>query len=132
MQPALLLLASVLVMCASSSNAQSPKLMIFGGNDHNIYLGCLNCSEYAPDSVHNQYGQHGSPYSSLSIFNAYGTYGSAYSSDSACSQYATDPPVIVDQNGGFYGRLTLNQRHPQASKNQQIVQWLRGVGCANR
>jgi hypothetical protein len=29
----------------------------------------------------------------------------------------TDPPVIVDENGGFYGRLTLNLYHPQAAKN---------------
>jgi hypothetical protein len=27
------------------------KLMIFGGQDHKTYLGCLNCNGYATDSV---------------------------------------------------------------------------------
>src|SRR5689334_20529811 len=45
------------------------KLMIFGGAGHRVYLGCLNCSEYAADSVRNTYGTHGSAYSAESIFN---------------------------------------------------------------
>ncbi len=34
--------------------ASNPKLMIFGGTNHGTYLGCLNCSEYATDSVLNK------------------------------------------------------------------------------
>ena len=48
------------------------KLMLFGGANHTVYLGCLSCSEYASDSVRNQYGTHGSAYASESIFNHYG------------------------------------------------------------
>lgn len=87
----------------------TPKLMIFGGDNHTVYLGCLNCSEYASDSVKNAYGPHGSAYSQESILNHYGPYGSPYSSESACNEYATDPPVIVDNAGRYYGRLTLNR-----------------------
>jgi hypothetical protein len=102
--------------------ATAAKLMIFGGDGHRTYLGCLNCSEYAADSVHNQYGTHGSPYNSESILNHYSQFGSPYSTESACNTYASDPPVIVDGNGRYYGRLTLNQYHPL---NPCIASWVR-------
>ena len=34
----------------------SPKLMLFGGKNNQQYLGCLNCSQYASDSITNEYG----------------------------------------------------------------------------
>ncbi len=100
------------------------KLMLFGGPGHQTYLGCLNCNQYASDSMFNPYGLHGSPYGLDSVANHYSEYGSQYSTYSACSLYATDPPVIVDSNGAFYGRLTLNQYHPQKSQNGQLLAWL--------
>ena len=103
------------------------KLMIFGGTNHTVYLGCLNCSEYASDSVKNTYGTHGSGYSQESIFNHYGSYGSPYSAESACSEYANDPPVIVDQNGKYYGRLTLNRYHAQLGIGAELMGWLAAV-----
>lgn len=103
------------------------KLMIFGGDNHTVYLGCLNCSEYAADSVKNTYGTHGSAYSQESIMNHYSQYGSPYSSESACSEYASDPPVIVDQAGKFYGRLTLNRYRGDIGAGAQLMGWLAAV-----
>jgi hypothetical protein len=98
---------------AGAAGASAPhslaKLMIFGGQDHKIYLGCLSCNEYAPDSVFNSYGNNGSPYSAQSVWNHYSEFGSPYSIYGACNPYASDPPVIVDQNGNYYGRLVLPQ-----------------------
>ena len=105
----------------------NPKMMIFGGEGHKTYLGCLNCSEYGADSVRNQYGAHGSPYSAESIFNHYSQYGSLYSAESACNEYANDPPVIVDGTGRFYGRLTLNRYHPQLGTGASYMGWLAAV-----
>lgn len=118
--------AAILFLLAHTAGvfAQTPKLMIFGDIDHRAYLGCLNCSQYESDSVYNQYGNYGSSYSADSIFNQYSEYGSPYSNESACNPYANDPPVIVDQDGQFYGRLTLNAYHPQASNNETLLQWL--------
>ena len=107
--------------------APRAKLMLFGGVGHKTYLGCLNCSDYAIDSVKNEYGPHGSRYASESIFNQYGSFGSPYSSTSACSEYASDPPVIVDENGGFYGRLTLNRYHPQIGMGASLMGWLKAI-----
>ena len=118
---------------ASAPPAPSPynsqKLMLFGGPGHKTYLGCLNCNQYDTDSVFNQYGNHGSRYATDSIFNPYGDYGSRYSNYSACSSYAMDPPVIVDEGGNFYGRLTLNQYHAQATKDEELIRWLEDSVC---
>ncbi len=99
----------------------SKKLMLFGGEGHKVYLGCLNCPRYDLDSISNEYGPHGSRYSEESIFNRYGDYGSRYSDASACHRYANDPPVIVDHVGNYYGRLTLNAYHPEIGIGRQLL-----------
>jgi hypothetical protein len=115
---------------AASGDNETVKLMIFGGTDHKTYLGCLNCSEYATASVTNKYGENGSPYSQTSIWNQYGEYGSHYSSEGACNLYATDPPVVVDQNGKYYGRLSLNIYHPEFGIGARFLDWLRQTVCS--
>lgn len=109
---------------ASSSRA----LLVFGGPNHDVFLGCLNCSEYASNSIFNQYSRFGSSYSSTSISNAYSQYGSKYSSHSACNEYASDPPVVVDEQGNFYGHLTVSD-YKNPIRNDTIRAWLAGV-CA--
>jgi hypothetical protein len=108
---------------------QSAKLMIFGGENHEIYLGCLSCSNYALDSVFNEFGQHGSPYASESIWNHYSVVGSRYSNFGACNPYANDPPVIVDSDGNFYGRLSLNAYHPELGAGARYRDWLETKVC---
>jgi len=117
------------VGASPSSVAGTVKLMIFGGSDHKVYLGCLNCSEQADDSVSNKFGTNGSPYSDESIWNQFGDYGSKYSSESACNPYADDPPVIVDQNGKYYGRLSLNVYHPESGVGVKFHDWLANKVC---
>ena len=84
-------------------------LLLFGGHDHGVFLGCLNCSKYDSGSVWNKYGDHGSRYSDTSIWNRYGTYGSKYSDESPWNPYAQNPPVVVDHDGNFYGYFTANR-----------------------
>jgi hypothetical protein len=102
------------------------KLMLFGGSDHKTYLGCVTCSEYETDSIFNSYGQYGSKYSATSITNHYDEFGSPYSPTSACNKYATDPPVVVDGQGNYYGRLTLNA-YSQPVQNPRLIGWLAGI-----
>ncbi len=104
-----------------------PKLMIFGGTSHKDYLGCLNCTESATDSIFNRYGEYGSPYQSNSIWNHYGDYGSRYSDYSVCNKYSQDPPVIVDQEGAYYGRLTLNEYHSELGIGRNYFDFLMAV-----
>ena len=115
---------------APSASAGTVKLRLFGGDAHGVYLGCLNCSEYAADSVMNKYGAHGSPYSQESVHNHYSQYGSPYATTSACNRYANDPPVIVDAAGNYYGRLTLNQFHAEIGVGRNFIAWL-SAACQN-
>jgi hypothetical protein len=103
-----------------------PELLLFGGHNHTVFLGCLNCSEFDSGSIFNEFGNHGSRFSSESIFNSYSDYGSRYSNDSACNKFATNPPIIVDRAGYAYGRLTINRFAYQVS-NSNIIAWLTGV-----
>lgn len=92
----------------SHSNYSQKTLHIYGGKNHDVYLGCINCSEYDTDSIWNEYGKYGSSYNSDCIWNEYGTYGNEYNSYSPWNSYSNDSPVIVDKDGGFYGYFTLN------------------------
>ena len=114
---------------AAAFQAQPTKVMIFGGADHKTYLGCLNCSQYASDSVFNSYGNQGSVYSTESIWNHYSDFGSPHSTYSACNPYASDPPVNVDQNGAYYGRLNVNEYHTQRGAGANYYAWLTGTVC---
>ena len=82
------------------------ELLLF--SDDNKFLGCLNCSEYNSESICNEYGTYGSEYNSESIWNEYGTYGSEYSSESPWNEYSSNGPKIVDKDGNYYGRFSIN------------------------
>lgn len=120
--------AAVIIALSGSVQAQVP-LLIFGGNDHKTFLGCLNCGEYGSDSVTNSSSPYGSAFSTESIWNHFGEYGSQFSGTGVCSQFANDPPVVVDRNGGFYGRLTLNRFASGAITADSVVKWLENVVC---
>lgn len=87
----------------------SQTLYIYEGEDHDVFLGKLNASKYDSKSIWNEYGTYGSEYNTNSIWNEYGTYGSEYSSYSPFNSYASYPPVIVDEEGNFYGYFTVNK-----------------------
>ncbi|MDM1346500.1 hypothetical protein HX014_04805 [Myroides marinus] len=71
----------------------SQTLHLYGGQNHDTYLGCLNCSSYE----------------SSSIWNSYGTYGNEYNTYSPWNTYSNNPPVVVDKEGNFYGYFTVNE-----------------------
>ena len=99
-----------IAFCITTLNVFSQKaIQIYGGQDHKQYLGCLNCSKFDSNSIWNAYGTYGSKYNSNSIWDSYGTYGGAYSAYSPFNANATYPPVIVDEDGNFYGYLTVNK-----------------------
>jgi hypothetical protein len=108
----------------TATQAGPGRLMLFGGAGHKTFLGCVNCNEYHAQSVFNQYGSFGSSYSSTSVLNKYAEFGSKYSSYGACNPHASDPPVVVDGAGRFYGRLTMNQYHAQRTNDTRLLAWL--------
>ncbi len=109
-QKRLLFVSMVLSLVLSSCPAFSQELLLFGGSGHDVFLGCLNCGEYASESICNEYGTYGSEYSVNSIFNEYSMYGNTYSLSSPWNTYSTSDavPVVVDRDGNFYGYFTIN------------------------
>jgi hypothetical protein len=99
---------------------EEPVLLIFGGEGYSDYLGCLNCPPEDSDSVLNPYGAYGSEYSAYSVYNKSGLFGSEESPYSPCNKYATNPPIVVDNQGKFYGYLTINR----SSLDGDIIYWL--------
>jgi len=120
-----LLLAALIfsVFTSPLTAVGKPVLMLFGGTNHTVFLGCLSCSQYDSKSIWNAYGQYGSIYSSSSIWNEYGTFGSQYSFTSPWNSYSTSPPIIVDSNGNFYGYFTTNKYQPQRTKITWVL-WI--------
>ena len=107
MKKNLLLLFGLLFFIQISSAQKT--LYLYGGENHNIFLGCLNCSDVESNSIWNDVGEYGSNVSSTSIWNDVGEYGSDVSSYSPWNDVASYPPVVVDKDGGFYGYLTINE-----------------------
>jgi len=101
------------LLFADYAAAETP-LLIFGSSENgrrgNVFLGCINCNKFDSDALANQFGDFGSRFSSVSIYNRFGEYGNQFSDISACNPRATNPPVVVDNQGDFYGYLTLNRR----------------------
>jgi len=106
----------------TAAHSQTQALLLFGDSDHKTFLGCLNCSKYDSGSVCNKYGDTGSKYSTNSIWNRYGDFGSKYSNNSPWNKYSSSAPVIVDNAGQFYGRLTANKYATDRTQVQVLNQ----------
>lgn len=102
-------------------------MLLFGGKNNSVFLGCFDCSEYDGESIHNTYGPHGSQYESESIFNQYGEFGGPYSDYSPCNPYSDEGPVLVGTGGEFYGRLTTNPYATDAINDGRVKAWLAGI-----
>jgi hypothetical protein len=108
----LLTFLSLLLCCIF----QAQTLHLYGGSNQDQYLGCLNSDTFDKDSIWNSFGDYGNILSSKSIWNSNGNYGSSYSTYSPWNSYASYPPAIVDQDGQFYGYLTLNPYKSERSE----------------
>ncbi len=86
-------------------------LLLFGGNGHKTFLGCLNCGKSDEGSICNKFGTYGSKFNEGSIWNNFGTYGSKFNEGSPWNKFSTSAPIIVDKNGNSYGYFSANKFH---------------------
>jgi len=103
------------------------QLRVFGGPGHAAYLGCLNCGNGEADSVFAGGGTYNGEPIGPSIVNPSSTFVSPYSAYSACNPFATDPPVVVDELGTYYGRLTVSQGRSDGPAMDQLRAWIIGA-----
>lgn len=84
---------------------------LFGGDGHEEFLGCFSCGEFDASSVWNKFSQFGFS-NNFGIWNPFGQFANPFSMYSMCGAFASDPPVIVDKNGNFLGRASVNKFAP--------------------
>lgn len=71
------------------------------------YLGVVSSNRFMGDSICNQFGKYGNPFSSLSVRNEFAPYGNPFSSKSAYNEFTSSPPAIV-LGERIVGYLTKN------------------------
>jgi hypothetical protein len=98
----------------------SKALLLFGGEDHKTFLGCLNCNKFKEDSVCNRFGKFGSKFETDSIWNQFGTFGSTFNEFSPWNKFSSKAPIIVDENGKSYGYFSMNKFH----QDRTHIKWL--------
>jgi hypothetical protein len=110
----LAVLISLFILVSFDVKAQ-PTLKIYGGKNHDQFLGCITCDTNNLNSVWSEFSDYGSTHHTLSIWNEIGVYGSKKSDYSPFNEKAKYPPLIIDQNGKSYGYLTINKKNPNRS-----------------
>lgn len=114
-------LLAALVIALSSYTGSAQTLSLYGGEKHDVYLGCYNCGKYDSKSIWNDIGDYGSKYKTESIWNSSGTYGSKYSNFSPFYDNASYPPVLKDENGKFYAYFTANKYKSQCLETKAAL-----------
>lgn len=102
--------------CAFSLHLKA-QFRIYGGENHDQFLGCLSCAPDDLKSIWSSYSDYGSMHKANSIWNPDGKYGSKTSNYSPFNEKAKCPPVILDKNGKSYGYFTINKKFPNRSVN---------------
>ena len=108
----------IILFLLFSSSLFAQKLMLFGGENHDVYLGCLTCTQYHSESVWNESGINGTKLNNLSIWSEFSDFGNEFSNLSPWNEYGTAPPKIIDENGGFYGYFTRNPYFNQRTEDE--------------
>jgi hypothetical protein len=129
-EPVMKIIALIALLAGAMAQPPQPapeRLVLYGGEAHREYLGCVSCPDDDRESIFNEFGTYGSFYGSHSVSNHYAPYGSPYSKFGACNVEASDPPVVVDAAGKPRGRLTMNAHHPERIKDERLLAWLADV-----
>jgi len=90
----------------------------------------LNCNANDAGSVCNANDVHGSIYGAESIWNQFGDYGSPFSDHSPWNLYASNPPIIVDRDGNSYGYFTKNRFASDRTQIRILVSFLDAVDAS--
>jgi hypothetical protein len=102
----------LITVAAFTAKAQGT-LNIYGGKNHDQFLGCMNCDNEKPNSIWSPFTNYGSTHNAKSIWNERGLYGSVKSNYSPYNPKAKYPPRVVDGDGKLLGYLTVNKNNPR-------------------
>ena len=89
--------------------------MIYGGENSEVFLGCLNCDKFDKESIWNTMGDFGSVFGQFSIWNKFREYGGQMGNYSPFNQFSKKPPILVDSNGNKYGYFSVDSFYMQST-----------------
>jgi hypothetical protein len=89
----------------------SQKIMIMGGEDHDVFLGYLNTSPLDPKSIWNEFGKYGNEFNSDCIWNGFGKYGNEFSRLSPWNDFSRSVPILIDYEGNYYGLFNSTNKN---------------------
>lgn len=84
------------------------RILIYGGENQDVFLGCLNCDKFDKESIWDFTNEYGSSFGKYSIWNRFKGYGGAYGKYSPFNRFSDNPPILVDKKGKFYGYFTID------------------------
>ena len=121
---ALALVVLPTISLASTLSCSQVDGMAIFGYDWNewIHIGAIG-NEFNSLSIANDFGA-GNEFKSTSIFNEFGRYGGEFGSNSAFNDFASNPPIIINDDYKFVGYLTTGYKTPSINTYEAIA-------CAN-
>ncbi|PRO65821.1 copper amine oxidase N-terminal domain-containing protein [Alkalicoccus urumqiensis] len=99
--------SNVISASVPQSEPEALDLHIVADDYDNTYLG-LATTYYHEDSIYNENEFYGSSTGPFSIWNPYSKFGNDYGMYSAFSPIAKYPPMLVDDEGFIYARISIN------------------------
>lgn len=90
-------------------HTEGERILIYGGEDYSVFLGCLNCDKFDKESIWDYTNEYGSPFGKHSITNKHGEYGGENGKYSPYNKFSKYPPKLVDAKGKFYGYFTADK-----------------------
>lgn len=100
------------------------RLLIYGGPDREVFLGCLSCERRSWQSIFHVEGPYGSVDHDASLWNPRGPYGDPKSPYSPWNRSAKHPPLLKDEFDRPYGLLTANARLRERNTDPAIVRFV--------
>ena len=100
-------------------------LLLYGGADHDVFLGCYTCDREDPHAVFNADGLYGSTRNAHSIWNPHCPFGDRKSPYSPWNPHATAPPLIKDEYDVKHGDFTANPDFPGRTTDPATVRFLK-------
>jgi hypothetical protein len=100
--------SSVIITASAIPVVTGVELLLYGGADNSVYLGCLTCNQSHAESVCNSFGTYGNTFSASSIWNSFGTYGNSFSLYSPWNSFSLSGPIVLGTDGLNYGYFTTN------------------------
>lgn len=116
----------VLGLASAPARATLNPLLLFGGPEHQDFLGCLTCDASEPFSIWNPQSDYGSPDHPHSIWNRAGPYGSTDSPHSPWSRRPKSVPVVVDRAGNPCGNFAVDRSFPGRVSDGYLIWLLEG------